>query len=75
MFVGVKRGIHEAGRGTEARRYAIARDLRDWRRVSSEHKVNTEMRNKKRIDRSGPLPDYDHHTHLLAVGAAVLDLA
>jgi hypothetical protein len=37
-------------------------------------KMNTEGSMTGR-DKSGPLPDYDHRTRLLVVGAVVLDRA
>jgi hypothetical protein len=36
-------------------------------------KMNTEAQSRR--DRSGPLPNYDHLTRLLGVGAVVLDRA
>ena len=56
----------------------FARDLRDWRQVSNvKVKMNTEVRkyDEGERDRSEPLPDYDHRTRLLVVGAVVLDQA
>jgi hypothetical protein len=38
-------------------------------------KMNTEVRNMRGDIGGGPLPDYDHHTRLLAVRVAVLDRA
>ena len=37
--------------------------------------MNMEVQSMMRGDRSGPLPDYDHHTRLLVVRAVALDRA
>jgi hypothetical protein len=55
-------------------RCATARDLRDWRRVSNESKMFTEMMMRSVMNEilSVPLPEYVRHTRLLVVEGRLL---